>query len=248
MSTAEPVFHSDQNELEELPNYRPLSVAAVVGLVLGLLSLVALLHPVLWLLPPLAVVVNLYALSGIDQSGTRTGRGLAVAGLAVALLAGAAAPARVYSYEYLQRRDARQIAEQWFDSLRNGQPQVAHQLTLSPDVRAHGDQEIWSLYQQSESQRKNLRDYVASPVVRTLLELGPKAQVRYYDNEMAQTDGRIDLVKDVYAVTYEDQGKPKSFFIQMELMRALKPETGPVEWRVSSHDGGYRPLTWPKSS
>jgi hypothetical protein len=91
-----------------------------------------------------------------------------------------------------------------------------------------------------------LEEYVASPVVRTLLELGSDAQVRYYENEMAQTDGRIDVVKDVYAVTYDDEGTKKTFLIQIEALRNLKPETGPVDWVISNVDGGYRPKNWPE--
>src|SRR5687767_14150516 len=100
MSTSHRAFHPGEFDLEELPGYQPLSVSAIVGLVLGLISFTALFHPVLWLVPVLGVVVNLYALSSMDDSRPAVGRKSAMIGLVLSLLLGAAAPARIYSYEY----------------------------------------------------------------------------------------------------------------------------------------------------
>jgi hypothetical protein len=44
-------------------------------------------------------------------------------------------------------------------------------------------------------------------------------------------------------VTYSDEGETKTFFIKAELSRSLKPQTGPVGWRLYT-EGGYRPLGW----
>jgi hypothetical protein len=197
---------------------------------------------VLWLVPALGVVVNLYALATMDDSPQAVGRKPATIGLVLSLLLGAAAPARIYSYEYFQKREARDFAQQWFDALRQDKPHRAYQLTLAPNDRLD-DEHYWVLYRKSTAQQTNLRSYVDTPLVRTLLALGDKADIRLYQNETAQTDGRIDVVRDVYAVSYPDEGRTKTFFIKAELSRSLKTESGPIDWKIYT-EGGYRPQGW----
>ena len=238
---------SSRVEAEELPNYRPVSVPAMVGLLLGLASPLAVLHPVVWFVPALAVVVNAYALLSIDRSGPVIGRSAAAWGLALALLFGTLAPARVYSYDYFQKQDARRFAGAWFEFLRRGEPHKAYQLTLAPTERTLDDEHLTTAYRDIPALREGLKRYVETPLVRTLLALGERAEVRRYDTEKAATDKRNDLVEEVYAVTYEEDGQTKSFFIKLTLVRNLKDLQGPPRWHLQSAEGGYRPQSWKAS-
>jgi hypothetical protein len=62
--------------------------------------------------------------------------------------------------------------------------------------------------------------------------------------ESSQTDGRTDVVEDVYAVTYEDGGRKKTFFVKLGLWRNLLDQAAPRLWRVQNPEGGYKPKNW----
>ncbi len=58
------------------------------------------------------------------------------------------------------------------------------------------------------------------------------------------TDGHNDRVEDAYAVTYDETGRTKTFFVKLSLWRNLNKEAGPRLWRVQNPEGGYRPKGW----
>lgn len=228
----------------ELPDYRPLCVPAAVGLVLGALSFLALLHPVMLFLPVLAIGVNVYALVLLARSDRMAGRTAAVCGLCLALIFGVAEPLRVYTYHWLAFRDASQFGRQWIQAIQDGQIYLAHQMSTMPSDRKLPGEDLPELYAKTDSLRTELEDYLKAPAIATLRSLGSRATVRHYQTEGVATDGRHDRVEEVYAVTYEEDGRPKTFFIKLDLWRNLKSETGPRLWRVQGPDGAYRPKGW----
>jgi hypothetical protein len=244
MSQSDSLIGINDIEATELPDYRPLCVAAPIGLVLGLLSFLAFLHPVLWFVPLLAAGVNIYALISLAQSERMVGRQAAVAGLMLALAFGTAAPLRIVTYHWLARRDAGRFGREWIQAVLEQDVHKAHQMAKMPGERQPIDGQLAAFYEQSSELRTELETYLKTPVVATLMALGPQATVRHYQTESSQTDGRSDLVEDVYAVTYEENGRQKSFFIKLNLWRNLKKEVGPRLWRVQSPEGGYKPKNW----
>ena len=56
-------------------------------------------------------------------------------------------------------------------------------------------------------------------MVRTLLALGPKAQVRFFDTVGQTRQDDDDVVDQLYAVTYEEEGEKKSFFVAVQAVR-----------------------------
>jgi hypothetical protein len=246
MSESEELAAIHETESAELVEYQPLSISALAGVVFGLASALAVFHPVLWVLPGLGLLVNGYALWALDHEVQATGRKAALLGLALSAVFGTLAPARTFYYAHLMREDSRAFVSQWFEYLRRGEPQKAYQLTLSSSDRKPLDGELWDAYRSTPSQSAGLKGYVKTPLVRTLLALGDKATVRLWDNENAKTDGRIDLVDDVYAVTYEQDGRRKSFFVYVQSVRGLEPKRGHAGWRISDAQGGYKPKSWPE--
>jgi hypothetical protein len=228
----------------ELPDYRPLCVTAAIGLILGAFSFLALLHPVMWFWPLIAACVNVYALGRLAQSDRLVGRKAAVWGLFFALLFGALAPVRTGAYYWMASREAAQFGREWFEALLSGNVQKAHQMSTMPAERKPLDETLAGLYERSSDLRTQLDGYLKMPVISTLRALGPRATVRHYQTESTQTDGRSDLVEDIYAVTYDEQGARKTFFVKLSLWRNLQKEAGPRLWRVQSPEGGYKPKGW----
>jgi hypothetical protein len=219
------------NDLEspDLPDYRPVCVPAAIGLGLGIFSFVAFLHPVLWIWPLCGVITCAYALYCIANSERLLGRTAALCGLFLSLLFGIAAPARTFIYNWRQESEARKFAEEWFAAL------------LAGNVHAN----LPEVYAQSADLRQSLKAYSEVPEIAALLHLGSRATARHFQTESVTSDTRQNLVEEVFAVTYDEGGKKKSFFIRVPLWRNLTTtNTAPRAWRIQSPEGGYRPQGW----
>ena len=100
-------------------------------------------------------------------------------------------------------------------------------------------------YTTNPSRRRELENFVADPVVRTLLALGEKADVRFYSTEGKPIYGESAGIAFAYAVTFEDEGQTKTFFVLVGLTRATNQQTGQAGWTlVKQVKGGYRPQSW----
>jgi hypothetical protein len=239
----------DADEQEVSLEYRPVSVWAIVVLVLGLLSATAFVHPLLWLIPPLGVVSGLLTLRRIRTQEPRPfGRSMALAGVALSVFFGVAAGAHLWSYRYLGQIEARYTAQQWFEYLRQGEPQKADQLCENPLTRPPLDDGLWGFYRTHQDAREGLRKFVANPLVRTLLALGKKAQARPYAHGSFTVDGNSELAEEVFAVTFEDQGLKKSFFAVVTLESVPPDGSRRPRWCVVGYRGGIKPQAFTASA
>jgi hypothetical protein len=244
MRPSVPDVHITDSQDAELAEYRPLAGQAVVGLIGGLLAPLALVDPVLWSIPVLGTSFSWWALRRINRTAPAiSGRRMALGGLMLSLVFLAAAPADWLVYRWMVRGEARQFSVEWFKYLAQDQPEYAHQLTTAPQARQPLDEHLWAVYRNAPRMRQELENYVKSPLVRTLLALGPKAQVRFYDTASQARDNDNDQVEQVYAVTYEEGGEQKSFFVLVRMAR-LKLRSGGAGWRILQTEGGYRPAGW----
>ncbi len=224
--------------------YRALAPQAVVGLIFGLLAPLALIDPLLWTLPALGTFFSFWGLRRIrNRAGELVGRKFAGAGLVLSLLFLTAAPADLLSYRWMIGNEARQFSALWFRYLTQEEPQKAWQLYLAPQSRRPLDDRLWQFYRNSAQQRENLQKFVNLPVTRTLLALGPRAQVRFYQTAGADREDDNDLVNQYYAVTYEEQGERKSFFVLVRMKRQ-KLSSGQAGWCILAVEGGVRPEGW----
>ena len=107
---------------------------------------------------------------------------------------------------------------------------------MAPQVRQPLDHRLWAFYRNDPRLRQQLEGYVKIPLVRTLLALGPKAQVRFYETVGQTHENNDDMVEQLYAVTYEEEGEKKSFFVAVEMLRQ-KLATGEAAWRILQADG-----------
>jgi hypothetical protein len=244
MRPSVPDVHITDSQDAELAAYRSVAAQAVVGLFFGLLSPLALLNLTLWFLPAVGLFFSYWALRRIKKDeAALAGRRLAWAGLVLSLLFFVAAPTDWLVYRRIVRNEAKQFCTLWFRYLTLGQPQKAHQLTVPPQIRQPLGENLWGYYRNDARAKKSLEGYVKSPLVRTLLALGPRAMVRFYETAGQSQLRSDDLVESVFAATYEDEGERKSFFISVQTLRTTSPD-GSADWRVLQIGGGVKPEGW----
>jgi hypothetical protein len=244
MRPSVPDVHITDSQDAELAAYRALCGQAVLGLIFGLLAPLAMVDPMLWSVPLLGSLLSIGALRRIKRLAPElTGRKMALGGLALSLVFLTAAPANWLAYRKMVRDEARQFSALWFKYLTHDEPQKAHQLTVAPQSRQPLDENLWAVYRAVPRLREELENYVNAPLTRTLLALGPKARVRFYQAADQAHQNDMNRVDQWYAVTYEEEGERKSFFVRVGAMRT-KLKGGRAGWRIVLTAGGGRPDGW----
>jgi hypothetical protein len=224
-----PDVHITDAQDAELAAYRALSGLAVAALVFGLLAALAMIDPLLWAVPIVGTALGIGALRRIkEQWPALSGRGFAWVGLVLSLVFVVAAPTQWLAYRWQVRTEARQFAEMYFRDLANRRPEKAFQLSLPPQQRLalKDDEQLWGFYRNNQKMRQRLENFANSPLVRTLLALGSeRATVRFYETlDQQSADGNRDVVNERYAVTYEEQGEKKTFFVDVQMVRQELPD------------------------
>jgi hypothetical protein len=153
-----------------------------------------------------------------------------------------AAFSSAWSYRYWLDEESRPLGRLWFQLLQRDEPHKALQLERFPSNRQPLDANLWSFYRDTEEARGALERFVADPLVRALLALGPQAEVELFAIEKFSLSGDTSFVSQVYRVAYEDAGQTKTFFVRLVLERNIRPDTGRGQWRVVSYEGGVRPF------
>jgi hypothetical protein len=224
--------------------YRSVSGSAVLGLFFGLAGAAALLSPLLWFLPIAGVVFSVIGLRRIAAAGPALiGRKPAMAGLVLSLLFAAASPADWFLYRRMIEHEGCRFAGYWFDYLREGEPHKAYELTVAPDSRLPLDDKTAEVFTAGSKDRDELEKYVENPVVHTLLTLGDRAQFRYYGTEKGWTEPDSEYLEQIFAVTYDADREPVSFFVRVRLQRVVPPKSRRAYWRVANVAGGVHPAT-----
>ena len=227
---------SDSQETA-LAQYRPYSAAAVVGLLLSAVSIVAFWHPILWCLPVIAAIANIFALRRISHFAPElAGRGLTLTGLALSLIFGIAAPTRLEVVVEARRADARNVALRWFAYLRDGEPEKAAQLQLEPRFRKLPGDDVWAYYRHQPKGPEYMEQFVLARSVRNLLALVKQAQVRYYQTEVDEVAAHRETMMQLYAVTFERDGRPTTFFVRILLQKHLQGDSASRGWWIVRND------------
>ncbi len=222
--------------------YRAVSGLAVLGLLLGLFSTLALLVPTLWIAAVAGVVVNVVALRRIaNRSPALVGRKAALVGVTLSALFFAAIPADWLTYRWLLRGEARKFAAMWFDYLRESQPHKAYELTVAPPVRDSLGDNLWEFFREGRDERSMLVNFMHKPAVGALIALKGNATVRYYDTELQWSDTDVDHVYQSYAVTFPDSDGLKTFFVGLVMDRLSEGSTKHSYWQISRVESAIKP-------
>lgn len=234
---------SESPEAEAFEQYRSVSGLAIFGLFLGLLSLFALTGPSGWPVPVVAIIICVAALWRIRlKAETMIGRKAAICGLVLALLFGATAVSQWFANRWLVERQARGIATAWFDLLADDQPLKAHQLSLIPGERKPLDGPLLHVYQRGPKLREELDKFLGEPLIRTLLALGKKADIRFYKCGGIWGPPGKENVQEIYSISFDDeQGKRKTFFATVLLRRFPPDQPEKINWVIASSEGGVSP-------
>lgn len=264
MSTADDsrVRFSDL-EGEEVAEYAPVSLMAIAALILGLLSAVALLHPLMNVLCIVAVAVSIQAIRKIRYGEIRqSGVMLAWIGLGAALFFSSWSVSREYVRQRIMYGHARQFAEQWLALVRDNKLFEAHELHLMPELRAARGRSLASHYaprakpdieairadprsgsadrapemmeMMEPSPHDKLQQLLDSPEGKRLVALGNQMSFEFESNYSLTTAGSIpESVQVIYLVRGADHSSDQ-FRLKLILERFVDSAT--ADWRLAKFE------------
>ena len=172
------------------------------------------------------------------------GGGLAIAGLALSVFFLALPLARTAASYQLLVQQARPVADQYFQFLREGSPEKAVLLEFRPSVRRPADEGLWRHFQTDRQAKDDLRKFIREPEIRVLLALGEKAEIRFYTAAALGFENGHGQVNLWYTVTYDDEndgGKKKTFFLDVQLRRRAEEQGEVSPWQVDKLTSGFDP-------
>jgi hypothetical protein len=196
-----------------LVEYRPLCGWAIAALLIGLGSAVAVIHPLLWVVPLAGIVMAAVALVQLQRSQTPLlGRTPALLGLTLSLIFAAAAPAHMLSRNYWLTSRAERAGDEFFAQLKAGHPEQAFELTLRASEKGrsprHGPEEPTAppsgddKTAQKPVVRTALEEFLAERPVSTLVAMGNRLNARHVRTDIMPSE----LLRQEVAVRYEVSG------------------------------------------
>lgn len=176
-------------------DYRPLSLTALFAVLLGLASGLALVDPLLAIVPLAAIVLAVVALRRIaSASGGLSGRRLAVSGLCLAALFLGWGLAKHFYHQAHVASQAREFADDWLWVLSAGDLPRAFQLHVAREYR----QDPHSIKPQPSMIKSDpnleMTDFYDDPALKEFLAAGPDVRFRFEEVVRQTRDGLSNQV------------------------------------------------------
>lgn len=224
---------SADDELE----YKSLSLIAVASFGLGVLSIFALLHTSLWVIPVLAILVGLIARRRIARNQSSSGSLLALLGISLGLFFVSCAVSSFFLHRKLVRQTAHQFCDEWLDLVQDKQLYKAYELTRFFEARRPPNSNLVSLYgpipdvtkepQGPIGIKNEFQKYWTSSPQKELILFGnqPSSKLRLerfgivLHEFVAEFRFKRDTVQLIYLFEYEENGEQKAIRFAVNMAR-----------------------------
>ncbi|WP_417749574.1 hypothetical protein [Rosistilla oblonga] len=187
------IFTSVENDPDQLQSH-PLRVSGIISMLLGLISVVALAGPYMWIVPILAIAAALIALR--PSKLPYAGRSFALVGLGLAIFFGSWAVAAQNAADQIQLQTAKRFAQNWLDSFKTGEVEFCFEMSLAERDRLYKSVNLSRYYAEKTEPDENadmppsgpvFSDFITQPLVKTLINADKKPEWEF--------EGATDSVK-----------------------------------------------------
>jgi len=217
----------------DIVGYSSISPAAIVALLLGLLSFFAIGNLLFLILPVLAIIAAIMSLSSIARSdGGLSGRTAAIAGLSLALLFASTAIVKASTRAWHVRSEGLAFADRWLDLVRRGDLQQAHQWHLPAAQRQNAGTSLAQFYHDSKVAQEELDQFVQSAPLSRVIAAPRDAKLRYVRVVEQLSIEKSDRVAVLYALEPADENDSMQFVVVTERTKTDNSHGG--QWQVSA--------------
>lgn len=212
-------------------SYRALSASAIVTLLLGIASILALYHPAMWCIPAAALLTAVLALWATSATGPDlAGRPAVVWGLALALLFGSWAPAAYYLERRHLQTQAREFHECWLQLILQGERQDAFDWTLPADRRQAPPPQEQSVAGPSAAPPATADSYFRQGTPRVVAELAGRASWRFVCTLQVDKALRTSTIAQQFELT--DKRQSRKVAVVVTSTREYTERTRFAQWQI----------------
>jgi len=245
-------------ENDQDAGYRQLSRMAIWSIPFGLASALAMVSPLLWFVPVVAVALAFGGLWQISRSNEITGRRLALTGLALGVLFGSWGMSWTISRRAVIERQARAHAIEWLGMMQQQKFMQAHQLSmnyydrlpagssleeyyqdrLSPEVaemaaraEAAGMGEPPGMPGAMQSPLADLQGFMAHGIPQILVDANGDFEFEFVRFDVQLRAGQFSTkVDQIFHLTFADDHEPREMDVKVEMKRTI--DVRKAYWQV----------------
>lgn len=213
-------------------DYRRVNPWALAALATGLLSVLAFIGPLLWIVPAAAILFGVLALRSIhSQPESFTGRKTALVGMAVATLMLSSLMAHSYAHSSAVTGLGGGYGVRWLQMLGDKRFAEAYQLRQSHQSRPSEGTNLTDLYT-SGPIKEFFEAFTREDLPKRLSEMGGDAKITFLSSPyMTRESMTIDVVGLRYRIDSKS-GSSKPFVAELELAREYFAGTNEGRWHV----------------
>ena len=219
---------------DEVADYKKVCPSAIVACVLAGLSPLAFFHPLMWVIPVLAVCVGVWAaMAFIRQPDELLGRRALRWAMAIAIFCGLTAFTDWAVYRYYLRQEAMSFADLWFGKLFSDKPLEAYELFSHPLNRHLPGRGLEAQYAPGGKNRENFDSYMKTDHMKILTDHDLNPSYKYLQAEFDETPFS-EIVSLQYEISWDemDGRKTRPMIITVSRMKLIDvPYAG---WQLQS--------------
>lgn len=216
----------------ERTQYRPISPWSVATLLVGLASPLALIGPLLWFVPLIAIPFGWLAFRQLAQRELRyIGQTAAVSGLCLAALFCGWSVAQRLSREARISAEAQKFADAWLDIVLAGKLHEAHQLQSAASRRQSHGTDLSSYYEAQSDAGKDFETFRSTEPLKSLA--GRQDDIKLVCTEVRHI---VDGLTDHFTLRYEittGEIAGSSGAIWVSCQREHRPDTAGADWQMT---------------
>jgi hypothetical protein len=250
MADTKDIYQSSfSTENDQVDDYRQVSRLAICSIPLGLISALALIGPLMWFLPLVAVAIAAAGLRQVSRSKELTGRRMALIGLALAILFGTWGVTWTVSRRMVINRQARAHASEWLGLMQEGENMRAHQLTLSVVERLPLGSSLQEYYfddpEESDYEEDGapkimnremlitmeFKNFQENGIPGLLVDADGDFEFTFVENKSQIREGPFSTkVNQVFRLKFSDEHVPREMDVRIEMRRILDNQK--AYWQV----------------
>lgn len=232
-STFEQKIVSDAQEAS-LANYHALNPLPYVALGLGLLSATALISPLFGIFGILALICGTAAALQEDEWTTTAAKVANGFAIALALFFLALIGARQVSRTWTVKSEAEEFINGWFELLRKGEIEQAHQLSMQPQDRQIPEVDLMKYYKESEEARRGRDHFYVAPPLNKLVKDIKQGTIRL-DFEIAhERNLEGEYIDRQYSLVVDRGGIKETVPFRVVVRRTVHPKLKVGRWQIYS--------------
>ncbi|PQO27164.1 DUF4190 domain-containing protein [Blastopirellula marina] len=196
-------------ENEDLMQYREVSRLAIGGMILGILSVMAVFTSVLWIVPVLAIVLCLVAYYQIGRSDLLTGQGMALAGMGLAAIWLGLSFTQAQVKQHALVTASREMASDWIDLILQKKIMEAHQFSMPPSARPPAKTALAAFYAENDMRKEDLEAFESRDMVHMINEWdGGPLEATYVRDYAASAYEGTYYVTQIFRISDKENNKP----------------------------------------